>query len=184
MRVLLIYGGPKKEGLAASCLKAANDGLSLAGADIDFAPLHEMDIKSCAVCFDGWGTCRSEHVCCLEDDLAALQQRVKDADAIVVQTPVYWGEVTETLKAFIDRIRRCEATKQDNVFQGKPVLLIASPGGTGNGLLSCLQQMERFVSHVRAQMFDFIGVNRWNREYKLKAIEAAAFALGSGKKPG
>ena len=60
---------------------------------------------------------------------------------------------------------------------GKPVLLIASPGGSGNGLISCLDQMERLCHHLHANIFDYIGVNRWNRDYKLVAISEAAAAM-------
>jgi hypothetical protein len=37
--------------------------------------------------------------------------------------------------------------------------------------------MERLCRHMDAAIFDFIGVNRWNREYKLLAIEQAAAAM-------
>ena len=37
----------------------------------------------------------------------------------------------------MDKLRRCEFGK-NGVLSGKPILLVASPGGSGNGMLSCL----------------------------------------------
>jgi len=93
-------------------------------------------------------------------------------------TPVYWGDMTESMKGFFDRYRRCEAMKGENcALRGKQILLVASPGGSGNGMVSCFEQMERLCRQLRAEIFDFVGVNRWNSEYKLPTIKAAASAL-------
>ena len=182
MKVVVLSGTPKHEGLSVSCVSAAVTGLEKAGASATVINLCETSIGRCKVCGDGWGICREEHICAYGDDgFAEVAMKVSAADALVIQTPVYWGETSEALKAFLDRYRRCEALKENTALTGKEVLLIAAPGGTGNGLLTCLGQMERAVQHIRGHVFDYIGVNRWNREYKLKAIEAAAEALASGK---
>ncbi|MDP3058890.1 MAG: NAD(P)H-dependent oxidoreductase, partial [bacterium] len=98
-------------------------------------------------------------------------------------SPVYWGETSEALKSFIDRLRRCEFGPK-GALSNKQVLLIAVPGGSGNGLLTCLEQMERFCRHTGAIIFDYIGVNRWNSDYKRVAVKSAAFALATGRKNG
>lgn len=86
--------------------------------------------------------------------------------------------MSESAKAFTDRIRRCEALrKEDSRFYKHPILCIAAAGGSGNGLITCLASMERWVDHMHAKKFDFIGVHRWNREYKLLAIRAASESL-------
>jgi FMN-dependent NADH-azoreductase len=99
--------------------------------------------------------------------------------------------MAEGLKSFIDRLRRCEATKRfaggdgsKSILSGKQVLLVASPGGSGNGALSCLEQMDRFTRHTEALIFDYIAVNRWNQDYKKKAAYEAAKAMGEGRKNG
>ena len=59
----------------------------------------------------------------------------------------------------------------------KPVIMVAAAGGSGNGMITCLASQERWIQHVRARKWDFIPVNRWNREYKLETIRAAAAAM-------
>ncbi len=180
MKIVVLTGTPKSEGLSVSCVAAATAGAEKAGASVVVIDLCKTSIGRCKVCGDGWGICKSEHICAYGDDgFAEVSTQIAEADALVFQTPVYWGETSEALKSFLDRFRRCEALQEKTALTGKEVLLIAAPGGTGNGLLTCLQQMERAVQHMRGHVFDYIGVNRWNREYKLKAIEAAAEALAS-----
>ena len=178
MKVVILSGTPKSEGLSASCVSAAVTGLEKAGASAVVINLCETSIGRCKVCGDGWGICRDEHICAYgEDGFNEVSMKIAQADVLVIQTPVYWGEMSEALKSFLDRFRRCEALKENTALTGKEVLLIAAPGGSGNGLLTCLGQMERVVQHMRGHVFDYIGVNRWNQEYKLKAIAAAAEAL-------
>ena len=179
MKVVIIAGTPKKEGLSCATVDAALEGVQDGGAEGEVIRLCNYSLIRCAMCNDGWGTCYDKHTCIYGDDgFSAVQQKLKEADAVILATPVYWGEMTEVMKAFFDRFRRCEATKkEDGALAGKPVLLIASPGGSGNGLLSCQQQMERLCQHLHAKIFDFVGVNRWNKEYKLVAIRAAAEAM-------
>jgi hypothetical protein len=94
---------------------------------------------------------------------------------LVLVTPVYWGEMSEAAKAFADRLRRCEATLgAESRLADKPVLAVAAAGDSGNGSITCLFSIERWVEHVRARKWDFIPVNRWNRPYKLEAIQRAA----------
>jgi multimeric flavodoxin WrbA len=185
MRFLVISGTPKHEGLCDSCVRAVCEGAETEDVAVEVARVCDGSIARCAICEDGWGDCLRKHTCRFGDDgFTDLQIKIAQADVIALVTPVYWWEMTESMKAFFDRFRRCEATRGDKgAVAGKPVLLVASPGGSGNGMLSCLEQMERLCKHLRARIFDYIGVNRWNKEYKLVAIRSAAKAMASGKLP-
>ncbi|MDR1692461.1 MAG: NAD(P)H-dependent oxidoreductase, partial [Oscillospiraceae bacterium] len=120
------------------------------------------------------------------DGFADAKEEVRKADALALITPVYWSEMAEGLKCFLDRLRRCDSFLggHKGVVSGKPVLLAASPGGSGNGLLPCLEQMDRFCRHTDAVIFDYIGINRWNNDYKKAAAYAAAKAMAEGRKHG
>jgi len=174
-RVLVISASPNKDGLTAACAAAALQGVGDAGDVADEIRLNDLKVGMCRACENGWGTCLSKHECQVEDDFQALHARVLEADAYILVTPVYWGEMSESAKAFTDRLRRCEATRGDRSgLSGKPVIAVAAAGGSGNGMITCLASMERWIEHVRARKFDLIPVNRWSREYKLQAIQSAA----------
>jgi len=179
MKVIIISGTPKSDGLCCSCTNAAQAGAIKAGAECEVIKLCDFNLARCAMCGDGWGECLKEHICSFGDDgFSKIQKKLMEVDAIILDTPVYWGDMTEVMKAFFDRFRRCEALRGDKgAIAGKSVLLIASPGGSGNGMISCLEQMERLCRHLNARIYDFIGVNRWNKEYKLIAISEAAASM-------
>jgi multimeric flavodoxin WrbA len=182
MNVLVIGSSPNKDGLTAACMAAAVAGVRQAGGQAEEVRLNDMKVGMCQACDNGWGTCRKEHVCQVEDGFQALHARVLAADALVLATPVYWGEMSESAKALTDRLRRCEASRGDESgLRGKPVICVAAAGGSGGGMITCLLSMERWIQHVRARTFDLIGVNRWSRPYKLVAIRAAASALAAGE---
>ncbi len=178
MRVLVIQSSPNRGGLTAACAAAAAEGAREAGAEVVDVRLNDLGIQRCDACDDGWGTCRSEHRCQKLDGFADVQAAVRDADAYVFVTPVYWGEPSETAKALLDRLRRCEAThREESALGGKWALCVAAAGGSGRGTLTCLASLERFLDHVGARPFDLIGITRYSREYKLEAIRRAAAAM-------
>jgi multimeric flavodoxin WrbA len=188
MKFLVLSGNPKRDGLCHGVTREILRGAGEGGAETEL--LGAEKIERCHVCGDGWGTCRAEHRCSFgEDGFDTAREALEKADAFCIITPVYWGEMAEGLKSFLDRLRRCEATKRfggnsKSILAGKQALLVASPGGSGNGALSCLEQMDRFTRHTEAVIFDYIGINRWNQDYKKKAAYAAAKAIAQGRKNG
>lgn len=184
MKICILSGNPKKDGLCQSVIDAARCGAVEGGAEVDEIRLCDMDLISCKVCGTGWGACKSENICTYgSDGFDAVKARIQASDAIILATPVYWGEMSEALKCFLDRLRRCEFN-QSEVLRNKQTLIIATPGGSGNGLLTCFEQMDRFCRHTGAIIFDYIGVNRWNSDYKRLAAKMAAYAIASGRKNG
>jgi multimeric flavodoxin WrbA len=178
MNVMVISSSPNNDGLTAACAAAAAEGARLAGGDVDEVRLNELQVSACQVCDRGWGTCLSEHACEKADDFQLIHARVRQADAYVIVTPVYWGEMSESAKALTDRLRRCEATLgEGSRLAGKPVIAVAAAGGSGGGMITCLASMERWTQHTHARIFDLIPVNRWTREYKLVTIREAARAM-------
>ena len=184
MKICILSGNPKSDGLCQSVIDAAKLGAIEGGAEVDEIRLCDLNLIRCQVCGDGWGTCGSENKCIHgSDGFDEVKARIQASDAIIIVSPVYWGETSEALKSFMDRLRRCEFG-QNGILSNKQVLIIVSPGGSGNGLLTCLDQMDRFCRHTGAIVFDYIGINRWNSDYKKIAAKSAAYAIASGRKNG
>lgn len=185
MNLIIIQCSPNKDGLTAACAAAAAEGARQAGAAVEEVNLNEAQVGMCQACERGWGTCRTEHECQVADGFQALHQRVIAADGLILVTPVYWGEMSESAKALTDRLRRCEATRDRQLggskLSGKPYIAVAAAGGSGNGTMTCLGSMERWGQHVSARVFDLIPVNRWTRGYKIECIRAAAGELVRGE---
>jgi len=181
MKFVIVNGNPKNDGLCHSVAEAVIRGAEEGGAETEI--VRPDAIARCHVCGGGWGPCRQSRKCSFGDDgFDSVKAAIAGADLLCIITPVYWHEMAEGLKSLIDRLRRCERG-EDGGLAGKPVLLIASAGGTGNGIINCLHQMEQFCRHTQLKVFDFIGVNRWNADYKRGAAFAAAKAMALGRMP-
>ena len=180
MNYLIITGNPKNDGLCHMITEQVREGARNGGANVKVLAVDKLE--RCRVCGDGWGICLEQHRCAFgEDGFDVAKKMIEEADQICLITPVYWGEMAEGLKCFLDRLRRCEFG-EDGILTGKQVLLVASPGGSGNGGLSCLEQMDRFCRHTGAIIFDTIQTNRWNNDYKKVAAYSAARAMAKGRK--
>lgn len=89
-----------------------------------------------------------------------------------MESAVYWSDLTECMKAFIDSLRRCEAT-HNHFLKDKRCLLVACAGGTGRGTLECLSHMELALTHMGMRAYDRIPVVRFNKDYMIPALEKA-----------
>jgi multimeric flavodoxin WrbA len=178
MHILILHSSPNNDGLTAACAEAAAKGAREAGASVESVCINELNIQQCQACERGWGDCLEQHRCQTLDDFQALHERILQADGLVLVTPVYWGEMSESAKALTDRLRRCEAThRKESRLLGKPLVAVAAAGGSGGGMITCLASMERWAQHTGARVFDLLPVNRWSREYKLVTIQSATYSM-------
>ncbi len=177
MSVLVIWSSPNLDGLTAAAKGKIADGLKKAGTEVREAHLNALQMEHCRACGNGWGMCRSEGRCVIDGDgFAALYEQAAEADGIVWVSAVYWHDLTECMKAFIDRLRRCETT-HNHALVGKKCLLVACAGGTGNGAVECLRALEESLKHMEMKAVDRLPVIRFNREYMLPALESAGEAF-------
>lgn len=100
MKIVSLLGSPRTSGNSATIanhlIKAA-EGL---GAETTTFELNRLNYRGCQAC----GACKTgSEECVLNDDLRVVLEAVQAADAVVLATPVYYGDVTAQLKGFIDR---------------------------------------------------------------------------------
>lgn len=178
MKIMVITSSPNVDGLTAACGMAARAGIEAAGAETVMVDLNRLNIASCHACGSGWGPCLNTHQCQVQDDFQKLHNSLTEVAGYVFATPVYWGDISESAKVFFDRVRRCEAWKKDPTYlQDKPFITVAAAGGSGNGAMTTLVNMERFLIHIKADRFDYISITKKSRQYKLNTIREAAAAM-------
>ena len=177
MQIVVIHTSPNDDGLTASLADAAVAGATAAGAQTEMVKLTDLEMARCRQCGNGWGICRDEGRCVIEDDFGGLRGKVVEADAWVLVTPVYFGEPSESAKAFMDRLRRCNIGAKGEGLAAKPVLGVAAAGGSGGGIATCVLALDRFFGHIKAEVADLITVTRRSAEYKREAVRAAAQAM-------
>jgi len=70
------------------------------GAEVETVYLNGLNYQGCQACY----ACKNgSETCVLQDDLAPVLEAVRTADALVLASAVYYGDITAQLKAVIDR---------------------------------------------------------------------------------
>ena len=176
MKCLAIQSSPNLDGLTSTLAQAVLRGFDGEGGETELIHLNGMDIKPCVACERGWGRCR-EGDCVLEDDFEGMREKIREADAFVFATPVYFHDLSESAKRFLDRLRRCEAFSGRGTCKGKKALGIASAGGSGSGAVRALNNLEDYLRRVGFEVFDLVPVTRFSKDHKLPMLEAAGRRL-------
>jgi len=100
MKIVAVLGSPRPKGNSALLAEAFLEVARGRGADIEVYRLNQMNIKGCQGC----GKCKTDsEVCVVEDDLAPVYEAVRQADLLVLASPVYFGDLSAQLKCFWDR---------------------------------------------------------------------------------
>ena len=114
MKAVAIVGSPRKNGnteiLSHHTLKASQEE----GLDTELIRLANLEIKPCTAC----EACRKEEHCPIEDDFWPIYNKMKEADVIILASPVYFSSATPSLKAVMDRAGYIAAWN-NRVFEGK-----------------------------------------------------------------
>ena len=176
MKAVVLWSSPNTDGLTAAAKDSVLEGLRAEGVQAEDVHLNALTLQHCIACGNGFGACRSDGTCVQQDDFAAVYEKLVKADGIVLVTAVYWHDVTECMKAFLDRLRRCEAN-HNHYLKDKKTLLAACAGGSGNGAVECLGHMENYAQHMGLKLCDRLPVIRFNRGYMLPALKAAGAAF-------
>lgn len=100
MKAVALLASPRKKGNSNGLAESLTSILAENGYAITPYYLNDLNYRGCQAC-NGCKT-RSE-VCVLLDDLRPVLADVKEADVVIMASPVYWGDVSAQLKAFIDR---------------------------------------------------------------------------------
>ena len=172
MSILILSGARNVNGQTARAVKAFMAGVSAQGCAVSQVMLPTLTIERCRQCEDnGWGLCRRSGQCVIDDDFAGLVQRIRESRAVVLATPVYYGDLSESLRAFLDRLRRISTQEEGRLgIVAMPLIGICVAGGGGGGAVSCCRSLEKIVNTCGFDVVEMIPVRRQNLEAKLEQI--------------
>lgn len=145
MKVLGISFGRKGE-RSDIMVKEALYGAKDAGAEVEFVNTVNMNIGHCKGC----GACgaikeRGGQVkCILKDDYLELEEKVLDADGIIIAAPVYSVGTVGQMKNFIDRFGA--AHDRANLLEENKKRIAA--GKSGDELLDPRYFKDRYVGYI------------------------------------
>jgi multimeric flavodoxin WrbA len=175
MKLTVIMGSRNPEGQTATAAKAFLQGVTEAESQSEIFFLPEMNIERCRQCeVNGWGECKSKGACIIEDDFASLAGKIRESDAVLFANPVYFQDLSESMRAFLDRLRReCRNPEGAKGVSGKKAVGICVAGGTGNGAPACAVSLEKVLTTCGFDVVDMIPARRQNLKMKQEALKIA-----------
>jgi len=179
MKCIAIQSSPNVDGLTASSAQAVLEGFKAEGGDVELIHLNQLDIRTCLACEKGWGRCRNGD-CIQEDDLDLIRGKIAEADVLVFATPVYFHDLSESAKRFLDRLRRTEAFSGRDTCVGTRAIGVAAAGGSGNGAARALHNLEDYLKRLGLEIVDLVTLTRFSKDHKLPMLEQAGRRLAQG----
>ena len=102
MKVLGLFGSPRRGGNTDILLEEALKGAEMEGAEVERLHLTDFNIIPCRECLQ----CSNDGKCIILDDMQKIYPKLLEADIIILASPVFFYGVTAWAKALIDR---CQA---------------------------------------------------------------------------
>ena len=120
MKVLLINGSAHKEGNSFTALSEIARQLEKQGVEAEIVQLGNKPVRGCIAC----GQCRTKALgrCTFDDDVCnRIVEKLDGADALIVGTPVYYGQPNGAVLAVMQRVFFSASSKVEN----KPAASVA-----------------------------------------------------------
>jgi len=100
-KVLLINGSPRTNGCTFTALNEMNTVFKKEGFETEIIQIGNKDIRGCISC----NQCKKLNKCVIDNDIVnSIADKFKEADGIVVGSPVYYASPNGTLISFLDRL--------------------------------------------------------------------------------
>lgn len=174
MTIVAVSGSRNPDGQTARAIKAFLNGVEAKGGNTRVHYLPELALERCRQCdANGWGQCRDASGCTIEDDYESTVESIVSADGVLFATPVYYADLAESLRSFLDRLRRVvrEAGGMRGV-DGKPAVCLCVAGGGGGGAPWCAVQLEKNTATIGFDIRDIVPARRQNLDHKCKVLES------------
>ena len=168
-KIIIINGGPRKSMNTAKLLQKFAEGAKSVCSDIEVKTIHlyDLDYKGCMSCMACKLKDKASNICRFKDALTPVLEEIARADGLVLGSPIYFGEVTGQMRAFLERLAFPWLSYNDYSLTAPkrmPVLFIETMNGTpernnSNGLgtmewciTTAIGELQRIVAYNTCQV--------------------------------
>ena len=160
MKVLLINGSPKTNGNTAFALEQMAEVFAAEGIETEIIQVGSKDIRGCIGC----GSCYKNGKCVFDDLVNSVAEKFKEADGMVVGSPVYYASPNGTLISFLDRL--FYSASYDLRMKVGASVVVARRGG-------CTAAMDVLNKYFTISQMPVASSSYWNLIHGAKPGEAA-----------
>ncbi|MBR1720684.1 MAG: flavodoxin family protein, partial [Phocaeicola sp.] len=113
MKVLLINGSPRRKGNTFVALSEAAKTLESNGIETEIVQIGVKPVRGCIAC----GQCKAKQLgqCAFDDDICnRIAEKLDNIDALIVGSPVYYGQPNGSVLSLIQRLFYSAEEKVEN----------------------------------------------------------------------
>lgn len=99
IKILAVYGSPRRRGNTASLLEKAVEGARQAGGEVEEIVLRDLKMSPCLEIYG----CKETGRCVIKDDFQLVYDRLLQSDAIMLASPIFFYTVSAHTKILMDR---------------------------------------------------------------------------------
>ena len=101
IKIVAVYGSPRRKGNTATLLKKAVEGAKDAGAQVDEIFLRDLKMSPCLEIFG----CMKSGECKLKDDFQKARDQILASHGLILASPVFFYTVSAHTKILMDRFQ-------------------------------------------------------------------------------
>ena len=165
MKVVMINGSPRAGGNTALALGEIQKVFEKNGVETEIFEIEKTDITGCRSC----GACAKLGRCVIDDIVNKIAEALKDADGLVIGSPVYYASANGTLISLLDRLFYSNST--DLSMKVGASVAIARRGG-------CSSTFDELNKYFTISGMPVASSQYWNMVYGQKKGEAVQDAEG------
>lgn len=155
MKVVAFNGSPNQEGNTSQSIKMVIDELKAEGIEVEIVHVGNKVIRGCIAC----GGCirKQDEQCVLGgDNVNEWIQKMKEADGIILGSPVHYSSISATMKAFLDRAFYVASANKSMLRHkvGASVVAVRRSGG-----VATFDQLNNYINYSEMLM---PTSNYWN----------------------
>ena len=142
--ILILNGSPRKNGNTSALVEAFARGAEEGGSKVVPVLLGDMTIHGCKGCFGGGKN--PDSPCVQKDDMEKLYPVYRQADVVVLASPLYYWSISGQLKTAFDRL--FAVAECDPGYRNPPKESVLLMAAEGHGFEESLYWYDRLEQHI------------------------------------
>jgi len=147
MKVVAFNGSPRGNGNTHTAIELVTEDMAKAGVEVEIVHVGNKSIRGCLAC----NQCarNRDEKCVIDDEVNGWIQKMKEADGILIGSPVHYSAIGGTMKSFLDRAFYV-AGNNGSLFRhkvGAAVVAVRRSGG-----MPTLNQLNNFLNYSEMMM--------------------------------
>lgn len=177
-KIVILNGSPRRNGNTSVLVKAFTEGATGAGNEVTEFFLGGMEIHGCKGCFGGHSS--QACPCVQKDDMDKIYPAVREAEVVVLASPLYYWNMSGQIRTAIDRLFALEEG-DGNLLRGHERASALLMAAEGHGFEDVVLYYDHLMEHLRWKNLGHVlaGGNGDVGDIQGKPELQEAFELGS-----